>query len=146
MTMEGRVSKHPLARYGAVLGICGLAGAGGGLVVGIVTASSPQDGPARAAIIAAAVTLAMAAGLWACLRWWRGLDEAAQEAHKWAWWWGSTVGLAFAGVVLLTLIYGAAEVFDGPAKPLFMAGAALVVGFQTLGYGIAWGLWWLKRR
>jgi len=29
-----------------------------------------------------------------CIRWWHGVDEAQREAWKWAWYWGSTFGLA----------------------------------------------------
>ena len=146
MVLEARVSERPLARYGAVLGICGIAGAGAGIVSGIVTASSDEASIGGAALIASAVALAMAAGLWASFRWWQGLDEAAQEAHKWAWWWGSTVGLAFAGVILLTVLYGAGELGEAPVKSVLMAGCAVVTGCQMVGYGVAWAAWWLKRR
>lgn len=140
------MSEHPLRRYGAVLGICGLAGMGAGFVAGIVTATSDEASIAGAAMIAAAVAVAMAAGLWASLRWWKGLDEAAQEAHKWAWWWGATVGLCFAGVILLTLLYGAGDLGEAPIKDILMLGAAIVTGCQMVGYGVAWTVWWLKRR
>ncbi|WGM29833.1 hypothetical protein [Brevundimonas sp. NIBR11] len=140
------MSQHPLARYGAVLGVCGLAGMGAGLVAGIVTATSDQTSWGSAALIAAAVALAMTSGLWASLRWWKGLDEAAQEAHKWAWWWGATVGGCFAGVILLTLLHGVGELGEAPFKSTLMLGAAIVIGFQLVGYGVAWAVWWLKRR
>lgn len=140
------MSEHPLRRYGAVLGICCLAGMGAGFVAGIVTAISDEASIGGAALIAAAVALSMAAGLWASLKWWKGLDEAAQEAHKWAWWWGSTVGLAFAGVILLTALYGAGDLGEAPIKSTLMIGAAIVTGCQMVGYGISWAVWWLKRR
>ena len=140
------MSQHPLARYGAVLGICGLAGAGAGVVSGIVTATAPNGSWASAALIAAAVAVSMAIGLWASLKWWRGLDEAAQEAHKWAWWWGATVGLCFAGVILLTLLHGVGDLGEAPIKSMLMLGAAIVTGCQMIGYGVAWAVWWLKRR
>ena len=140
------MSEHPLRRYGAVLGICGLAGMGAGFVAGIVTATSEEASLGGAALIAAAVAVAMAAGLWASLRWWKGLDEAAQEAHKWAWWWGATVGLCFAGVILLTLLYGAGDLGQVELKDGIMLGAVIVTGCQMAGYGVAWAVWWLKRR
>ena len=146
MTWEARVSEHPLRRYGAVLGICCLAGMGAGAVAGIVTATSDQASIGGAALIAATVALSMAAGLWASLKWWKGLDEAAQEAHKWAWWWGATVGLCFAGVILLTALYGAGDLGEAPVKSMLMIGAAIVTGCQMVGYGVAWAVWWLKRR
>lgn len=144
--LETRVSDHPLRRYGAVLGVCVLAGMTAGGVAGIVTATSDEASIGGAALIATAVALSMAAGLWASYRWWKGLDEAAQEAHKWAWWWGSTVGLAFAGVVLLTLLYGAGDLGEAPIKSMLMLGCAVVTGCQIVGYGVAWAAWWLKRR
>lgn len=144
--LETRVSEHPLARYGAVLGFCVLAGLGAGVISGIVTATSSEPGWAGAAVVAGSSAVAMAVGLWASLRWWKGLDEAAQEAHKWAWWWGATIGLCFAGVILLTLVFGAGDLGQAPIKDAIMAGTAIVVGCQTLGYGAAWAVWWLKRR
>ena len=148
MAREARVSEQPLRRYGAVMGVCVLAGMAAGAVAGVVSATSDEASLGGAALIAAAVAvaMAMAAGLWACFRWWRGLDEAAQEAHKWAWWWGSTVGLAFASVILMTLRYGVADLGEAPVKDSLMLGAVLVAGCQTVGYGVAWAAWWLKRR
>ena len=140
------MSERPLARYGAVLGVCVIAGLAAGVVSGIVTAMSDEASLGRAALIALVVSLSMAAGLWASLRWWKGLDEAAQEAHKWAWWWGSTVGLCFAGVILLTLLRGTGELGEGPIKSILLLGATVVIGCQMIGYGVAWAAWWLKRR
>ena len=139
---EVRVSERPLTRYLALMGVCLLAGG----IAGGVSAVFGDRGPASPAIVAGVVGLAMAAGLWVCARWWRALDEAAQEAHKWAWWWGSTFGLAIAGVVLFTLVYGAPDGLVGEPGDLFLAGAALVALCQTAGYAIAWAFWWLKRR
>ncbi len=146
MTLETGVSEHPLKRYGAVLSVSGIAGMAAGGVAGLVTALSDEASIGGAALIAVAVALAMAVGLWASLKWWKGLDEAAQEAHKWAWWWGATVGLCFAGVILLTLLYGAGDLGQAPIKSMLMLGAAIVTGCQVVGYGVAWAVWWLKRR
>lgn len=140
------MSERPLARYGAVLGICCIAGAVAGAISGIVTAMFDDAGPGRAALIALVVALSMAVGFWASLRWWKGLDEAAQEAHKWAWWWGSTAGLCFTGVILLTLLYGVGELGEAPAKSVLLWGVGLTIGCQIVGYGVAWAIWWLKRR
>ena len=146
MALEARVSEHPLRRYGAVMGICVLAGMAAGAVAGVVSATSDEASLGGAALIATAVALAMAAALWACFRWWKGLDEAAQEAHKWAWWWGSTVGLCFAGVILLTLLYGAGDLGEAPIKSILMLGTAIVTGCQMVGYSVAWAAWWFRRR
>ena len=146
MAQEARVSEQPLRRYGAVMGVCVLAGMAAGAVAGVVSATSDEASLGGAALIAAAVALAMAAALWACFRWWKGLDEAAQEAHKWAWWWGSTVGLCFAGVILMTLLYGAGDLGEAPIKSILMLGTAIVTGCQMVGYSGAWAAWWLRRR
>lgn len=137
---------RPLSRYAKVLGVTLLAGLIAGFVSGVVTVFMPPSGWVGGAFVAVTVALAMAAALWASIGWWRGLDEAAQEAHKWAWWWGATVGLCVAGVVLLTLIYGFGDFGLMPLKDGIMLGAAIVAGCQVGGYGIAWAVWWSKRR
>ena len=146
MSTESRVSKHPLARYGRVMGVCGLAGGVAGAASAIVGLTTPDGSWLNAALVASVVAIAMGIGLWASLKWWQGLDEAAQEAHKWAWWWGSTVGLAVAGVLFLTLLYGTGPQGQASVKAGLMIGAAVVVGCQVVGYGVAWAFWGLKRR
>jgi heme A synthase len=69
-----------------------------------------QPGPVGVALTAAMISAAMAAGLAGCIWWWRGIDEAAREAHKWAWWWGGTGGMAVGAVLLLTLMMRAQDV------------------------------------
>lgn len=137
---------RPLSRYAKVLGLTALAGGVGGLASGLVAAFAPEGGWIGPALTAVAVSLAMAAGLWASLRWWKGLDEAAQEAHKWAWWWGATVGLCVAGVILLTLLYGPDDLGQASLEDGMQLGAGIVVGCQVVGYAVAWAVWWLKRR
>ena len=72
---------------GASLVLGGLAGAASAFF-------NDQPGPVGTAMTAALVTAAMAVGFTACVWWWRGIDEAAREAHKWAWWWGGSGGMA----------------------------------------------------
>ena len=89
--------------------------------------------------------------LWVTLIWWRRLDEAAREAHKWAWYWGATAGILVVipllflpedlGVVALGRRLGFVEPSD-----LVSFGMFAVLILQVLGYGIAWAAWWLKRR
>ena len=138
-------SRNPLVRYIAFGVVCGLAG----LVAGGVSALVGATGVAEVVIKAASTTAAMAVAMLCCRWWWNGLDEAAQEAHKWAWWWGSTYGLAFGGVVLLTLFtanQGAPALAAWGARDLLLAGAGLVVTVQCAGYAIAWAIWWWRRR
>lgn len=126
----------------AVAFVGGLAG-GGAAMLG--------EGAGRAAfgINVAFFTVAMAAAMGACIWWWRGIDEAAREAHKVAWWWGGTGGMAVGGVILLSLTLpeeGEALLEGASNQDLFAAGMAAVVGFQILGYTIAWAVWWLRHR
>lgn len=86
------------------------------------------------------------------LVWWRNIDEAAREAHKWSWYWGGSVGLGGVLVLfLLSLMSGGAfghgwiiaNGFGGHELALGMAaGVLLPVG----GYVVAWGIWWIRHR
>lgn len=82
--------------------------------------------------------------------WWRSLDEAAKEAHKWAWWWGGNLGLVGGGAaVVIAALAGvnllpAAVPHTDPA--LIALGVAAVFAAQAAGYGIAWCAWWIARR
>lgn len=137
-----------LAGYAATLAITTLVAA----LAGVGSAFfGDQPGVVGLAITVAMISAAMAVGLAACLWWWRGIDEAAREAHKWAWWWGGSGGMAVGGVVLLTLMARAeagplpAGVGSTPAD-VFVTGMTAVLLFQLAGYALAWAGWWLKHR
>ena len=137
--------KQPFGLGTYLLVIIGIALVGG--VAGAAAALfADRPGPLGMGLTAAFISVAMAIALAACVWWWRGIDEAAREAHKWAWWWGSTVGLCFAGVILLTLLYGAGDLGEAPIKSILMLGTAIVTGCQMVGYSVAWAAWWLRRR
>ncbi|MBX9460125.1 MAG: hypothetical protein KL785_02265 [Brevundimonas sp.] len=51
------------------------------------------------------MSVTMAVALVGCVWWWRGIDEAAREAHKWAWWWGGSGGVLVGAIFLLTLTF-----------------------------------------
>lgn len=129
---------------GVTLVVALLAGLGSAIV-------GDQPGPVGLALTVAMISAAMAVGLAACLWWWRGIDEAAREAHKWAWWWGGSGGMAVGGIVLLTLMSRAdtqplpAGVGTDPAD-IFVTGMMAVLLFQLAGYALAWAGWWLKHR
>lgn len=110
-----------------------------------------QPGPVGLALTAAMISAAMAVGTAGCIWWWRGIDEAAREAHKWAWWWGGTGGIAFGGVVLMTLMFRSDQSaipteFGSQPADIFLSGMMAVVLFQLAGYALAWAGWWLKHR
>ncbi len=126
---------------------------GGALVLGLVAgiASALLSGTGVGTVPAAAITgtIAMAAVSLLVIWWWRRLDEAAREAHKWSWFWGGNLGLVVGGVILLTLVRVdlRASTLAGvdPAQVLAL-GMALLLLLQLIGYTLAWAGWWLARR
>jgi len=142
--------KRPLGLggYAATMGVTLVVA----LLAGIGSAAfGQQPGVSGLVVTGAFISVAMAVGFAACLWWWRGIDEAAREAHKWAWWWGGSAGMAVGGVVFLTLTWrdeaqplpttGGAD-----APDIFAAGILAVLLFQLAGYALAWAGWWLKHR
>ncbi|MDQ3125897.1 MAG: hypothetical protein M3Q74_09885 [Pseudomonadota bacterium] len=110
-----------------------------------------QPGPVGVGVAAAVISAAMAMGFVACVWWWRQIDEAAREAHKWAWWWGGSAGMAVGAVLLLTLMLNAEsqplpEGFGSTPGDIFVSGMMSILLFQMAGYGLAWAGWWLKHR
>lgn len=98
-------------------------------------------------LLALILAAALALGCW----WWRSIDEAAREAHKWAWWWGGSSGMAVGMGVLVFLAHGGGAPLitagSGAAPADVMAaGILLIVGLQLVGYALAWAFWWWRRR
>jgi len=62
---------------------------------------------------------------------WKRTDEAAQEAHKFAWFWGGGFG-ALLGLALLVIVMGAAA----PHRPEGTAAGRIRIDFQISGKGI----------
>ncbi|NJC41250.1 heme A synthase [Brevundimonas alba] len=127
---------------------------GVGLVGGVVGAArallGDQPGQLGLALTVAAMTFGMAVGFAACIWWWRGIDEAAREAHKWAWWWGGSGGMAVGAILLVSLTAVGGDAVAAPAgltaPELIVGGMWTILLFQLAGYGIAWAVWWLKHR
>lgn len=96
----------------------------------------------------------MAGGIWIGAIWMRSIDEAAREAHKWAWYWGGSCGMALGAVVaLMSMLPQSADLipptlWEGRTDPAAYAatGAVLMVLLMIVGYTIAWIVWWLRRR
>jgi len=99
------------------------------------------------ALTVAVNAVAMLLALVICIQWWRGIDEAAQEAHKWAWWWGGCSGMAAGAVLLLTALARKTErIDDFNAGEILAMGMFLMLICLIIGYCIAWVAWWAKRR
>ncbi|QTN19658.1 hypothetical protein HZ989_00815 [Brevundimonas sp. AJA228-03] len=135
--------------FGAAYGI--------GFYLGSRDAGAPgaADGPEVPAwLFFIVVSIVMAGSIWVGAIWMRSIDEAAQEAHKWAWYWGGSCGMAVGAVfALASMLPQAADLalpslWEGRTDPAayFAAGAALMVLVMTGGYTIAWAVWWLRRR
>lgn len=110
-----------------------------------------RPGAVGLGITAIIVSTAMALGFVACVWWWRQIDEAAREAHKWAWWWGGSAGMAVGAVLMLTVLRtahngGLPASFGTTPGEIFASGILSILLFQVVGYGLAWAGWWLKHR
>ena len=142
--------KRPLGLggYAATMGVTIVVA----LLAGIGSAAfGRQPGIAGLVVTGAFISVATAVGFAACLWWWRGIDEAAREAHKWAWWWGGSGGMAVGSVLLLTLMLRAEEQpisakFGSTPADIFVSGMMCIMLFQLAGYALAWAGWWLKHR
>jgi hypothetical protein len=97
---------------------------------------------------------AMAVGLWISLKWMASIDEAAREAHKWAWFWGGSSGMAVGGILVIMASLPQSQALRIPAwyadrtDPAAYAatGAFGMMILMIIGYAIAWGWWWWARR
>lgn len=136
--------KKPLSYLG-VMGWCVLFGLIVGGLSGLInTFGGDLAGPLRALLLT--ITIVFVIGI--TVVWWRGVDEAVRESHKWAWYWGGSVGTALGMVVFALLAWEAdvAALPDIPPADAMMGGMALILGLQLIGYTVAWAAWWLRRR
>lgn len=144
---EQPVRKRRRLGYLSMLGVSLLVGmVVGGLSALIDAFGGAAADPLRIALLA----LSIMAVVWVCIAWWRDADEAVREAHKWAWYWGGSTGMA---CVILLFALSTWEVIDVTLPPLgngpgdlIMTGVALTVGAQGIGYLVAWAAWWLRHR
>jgi hypothetical protein len=85
--------------------------------------------------------------------WMRSIDEAAREAHKAAWYWGGSGGMAAGGVLMiLSFLPQAARisipsVLSDRTDPAAYAvtGALALMTLMMIGYLIVWAWWWIVR-
>lgn len=115
-----------------------------GLLIGILLEEAALPLPVRTLLILALIPILTLA----CWLYWRRLDEAAREAHKFAWYWGGSIGLGIAGAIMVIVQRSGMEFLptDMAAGELVSLGITLCMVVQVLGYGVVWAWWWLARR
>jgi len=137
----------------ALLMLCTFIGGG---VIGYLSASNPELDASSVGmwIIGAIAVVLMIGSLAVGVVWMRSIDEAAREAHKAAWYWGGSGGMAVGGVfAILATLPAAAQwdlpnLFSGRTDPAAYAatGAFGLMFLMIIGYAIVWAWWWLARR
>jgi hypothetical protein len=137
------LSRVPTWAYGALLFLLGMGFAVAAKNLGLVSS------PIGAGLVVVFVSLIVSP---AAVLYWRRLDEAAREAHKFAWYWGGSAGivLVLAAYLALTAPAGAQIPVDvlGATEPreLFALGMMATLAAQIVGYLVAWVGWWAVRR
>ncbi|NEX93016.1 hypothetical protein [Caulobacter sp. 17J65-9] len=126
----------------------GLAGVAGAILATQHRSTAPGFVDLGLALVAAGVA---GLSLKYCVQWWRTVDEAAREAHKFAWYWGGSLGLGVAGGLAIVLQRTPSTPLRDLAPlhgdaGLFATGVLACIVCQSVGYGVAWAGWWLARR
>lgn len=147
------MSSKPVKPYGAPALVSMAVGT---LVLGLVVglgAAFLSDMPGQMGVLLTAILLAVGMGgaIWLGVGWWRRVDEAAREAHKWSWFWGGSCGMAVGFVCLLTVTMRGADLplpawLGTTPQDLLVSGMMTILAFQVVGYLIAWAWWWLGQR
>lgn len=121
-------------------------------LVGGIGSGFLSDQPGFGGLVGSGLFLVavMAAALAVTVWWWRRLDEAAREAHKWAWYWGGSAGMAVGLAAVLTLLMRNVDLdaflpVDTTSIDLVVGGMLSILLFQLAGYTLAWAWWWLAR-
>lgn len=124
---------------------CGLAG---GVVGGVWGALSAMEIAVPRPLLFLAAIAALPALAWAMLIYWRNVDEAAREAHKFAWFWGGSGGLLLALPAMALITTDRLELVFGPHEPSAWVAGGLIgmVVLQIAGYALTWAGWWLVRQ
>ena len=128
--------------------ICAVAG--GALAIALTTGA--LDPVVGAKIFMGFFSLTFPVALPFMLIWWKKVDEAVKEAHKWAWFWGGSLGMMLAiwiatinlfmnGQLLTPLL-----VASGLEAYGFEAGVIAAVLLMSYGYMGAWAIWWARHR
>ncbi|MEM6904214.1 MAG: hypothetical protein AAF556_13335, partial [Pseudomonadota bacterium] len=127
----------------AILLICFLLGVGLGIAGKSLAALPTWIAPAFLVTVGAA-----------SIYYWRTLDETARKAHKFSWYWGSTIGIATVIVLVLldrsglNFIQSLADAgtLGENSSEAFINGAYAIFLLQTVTSAGVWGIWWLRMR
>ena len=132
---------------GVVLGLLAVTFIGGA-VIGYLEASGAaiDVGAASFWVLVAVAVVVMAGAMAVGTIWMRSIDEAAQEAHKSAWYWGGSAGMAVGGVLLVIAAAQPATAslnlptVLGRTDPVAYAaaGAFGILTLMLIGYGVVW--------
>lgn len=120
----------------------------GGIGGAVFAASDDLGFTVAPAVLASGALVATIVLTVASVIYWRNLDEAAREAHKFAWFWGGSASLALTLPILPLLNTARLEAMFGPHPPgdWVIGGVLGLLGLQVAAYGLAWIGWWLVRR
>ncbi len=104
--------------------------------------------PAMIGVIMVIMVVLVALGSVASVAYWRNIDEAAREAHKFAWMWGGSTAMLLALPVPFLIGDARLIALMGQRPPTEWVSIGLVglIIVQLVGYGLAWAGWWLRQR
>jgi hypothetical protein len=141
---SGRQARRQAIAQRALVGCCllgAICGFGFALVNDAGLVVSPVLIGVGCLILAPVLTIAS-------LIYWRNIDEAAREAHKFAWLWGGSVAMLV--VLALAYLVGDARLvaWMGERSPSgwVLFGVLSLTTAQLIGYGLVWAGWWLRQR
>lgn len=131
--------------FGVVVVATLILGALAGVAMGMLHDVDSSDLLRMGGVSIGFMVVALATGVW----WWGQIDEAAREAHKWAWWWGGSCAMGLAAAVLIAFGFVhdvlPASIQTAPPEHLILGGGYFVLICELVGYSIAWCVWWLRR-
>lgn len=128
-----------------LIGVWALLGLIMGAGIGIVDSLEIQAPPVILSLGGIAVLALMS---WTMAVYWRNVDEAAREAHKFAWFWGGSGGLMLILPIAPLISTALLESWFGPhtAYEWALGGVIAVLTLEIACYSLAWIGWWLVRR
>lgn len=123
----------------ALLGAVG----GAGLTLLEKIGVTPPAGFLGYALLALAPVMVVASVVY-----WRNIDEAAREAHKFAWFWGGSGSILVAAPLALLIGDDRLTALAGQhtSSEWFAIGVFSLLVFQLTAYVLVWAVWWIRQR